>query len=54
MGDRPSRKRWEKPPFADVEWPFWMLMVLPWVAWALLLALPRIDICWTCLAEMMK
>jgi hypothetical protein len=31
-----------------------MLMVLPWVAWGLLLVLPRIDICWTCLAEMMR
>jgi hypothetical protein len=55
-GDRPARRRrgGERPPFADVEWPFWLLMVFPWVAWGLLLVVPRIDICWTCLAEMMR
>jgi hypothetical protein len=53
-GQRPTYRRWDKPPYADVEWPFWLLMVSPWLAWGALLLLPRIDICWTCLAEMLR
>jgi hypothetical protein len=47
--ERPDRRRWQKPPFADVEWPFWLLMVSPWVAWGLLLLLQRLDVCLACL-----
>ena len=49
-GADPSQ-RWRRgrPAYYGVEWPFWLLMLTPWLAWGLLLLLSHLGICLICM-----
>jgi hypothetical protein len=43
--------RWNRgrPAYYGVEWPFWLLMLSPWLAWGILLLLAHLGVCLICL-----
>ena len=46
-----SRLRWQRgrPAYYGIEWPFWLLMLAPWLAWGLMLLLTHLGVCLICL-----
>jgi hypothetical protein len=38
-----------RPAYYGIEWPFWLLMLSPWLAWGLLLLLAHLGVCLICL-----
>jgi hypothetical protein len=46
-----SGPRWRRgrPAYYGVEWPFWLLMLFPWLAWGLMLVLTHLGVCLICL-----
>jgi hypothetical protein len=44
-------QRWRRgrPAYYGVEWPFWLLMLSPWLAWGILLLVSHLGICLICL-----
>ncbi|HYY88474.1 MAG TPA: hypothetical protein VFA49_06755, partial [Chloroflexota bacterium] len=43
--------RWRRgrPAYYGVEWPFWLLMLSPWLIWGALVLLDRLGACLICL-----
>jgi hypothetical protein len=47
--DNSLRWRRGRPAYYGVEWPFWLLMLSPWLAWGILLLLSHLGVCIICL-----
>jgi hypothetical protein len=47
--DNSLRWRRGRPAYYGVEWPFWLLMLSPWLAWGILLLLAHLGVCLICL-----
>jgi hypothetical protein len=47
--DASERWRRGRPAYYGVEWPFWLLMLSPWLAWGILLLVAHLGICLICL-----
>jgi hypothetical protein len=47
--DASLRWRRGRPAYYGVEWPFWLLMLSPWLAWGLLLLVSHLGLCLICL-----
>jgi hypothetical protein len=47
--DASQRWRRGRPAYYGVEWPFWLLMLSPWLAWGILLLVSHLGICLICL-----
>ena len=50
-GGADSGLRWRRgrPAYYGVEWPLWLLMLSPWLAWGLLLLLTHLGVCLICM-----
>ena len=47
--DPSLRWRGGRPAYYGVEWPYWLLMLSPWLAWGILLLLAHLGVCLICL-----